>query len=82
MEWEIAGYSISSVILHGFWALLWCLPLLVALSLMLATRFRPTWDFLMEDSCTRILTLLGIFSLVAGLSFLSHVSADIYGLGF
>ena len=82
----ICGYSIFWVIrceiLHGLFALLWCLPSFVALSLMLTTQFRSTWESLMEDSYTRILTWLGIFSLVAGLSFLSHVSADTCGLGF
>ncbi len=82
----ICGYSIfwaiRCEILHGLFALLWCLPSFVALSLMLTTQFRSTWESLMEDFYTRILTWSGIFSLVAGLSFLSHVYADTCGAGF
>ena len=76
------GYILRCEILHGLFALLWCFPSFVVLSLMLTTQFRSTWESLMEDSCTHILTLLGIFSLVTGLSFLSHVYADICGLAF
>jgi hypothetical protein len=69
-------------VLHGLWAILWCSPLLLVLSLMWITRWRSFWGALMRDSFTRISLLVGLFLLVLGLSWLSHVFADIYGLGF
>jgi hypothetical protein len=69
-------------VLHGLWAILWCSPLLLGLWLMWITRWRSLWESLMEDSFTRISLLVALFLLVLGLSWLSHVFADLFSLGF
>lgn len=69
-------------IMHGLWAVLWCLPLLAVFYLTSITQLRVYWEFLTEDSFTRILLLVAIILLVLGLSWQSHAFADVYGLGF
>jgi len=49
---------------------------------MWITRWRSLWESLMEDSFTRISLLVALFLLVLGLSWLSHVFADLFSLGF
>lgn len=83
----ICGYEIVYLLrceaLHGLFSLLWCLPLLLVCYLTLTTY---SIGYLAGgnrvDTSWAILKLLGISCLVVGLSFLSHVFADIYGLGF
>jgi EamA domain-containing membrane protein RarD len=69
-------------VLHGLFAVLWCLPLLVGLLLILTTRWRRYWESMTEDSSTLSLLLLGLVLYVVGLSWLSHVFADALNLGF
>ena len=83
----ICGYEIGWIITcelkHIGFGLVCCLPVwLLLLYLTLTTRLRSTWEFLMEDSLCHILIWLGISLLVVGVSFLSHVWADMHGLGF
>lgn len=85
MIWEILfliGWILVAEVLHGLWAVLWCLPLLLVLSLTLTTPLRGYWESLMQDSLWRTLMLLAIGLLVVGLSWQSHVFADVHGLGF
>jgi hypothetical protein len=85
MMWEIQ-YSIGLILKyevpHGLLAVIWCLPLWLALLLILITPLRGFWAYLMKDSLWRTLTLLAIGLLVVGLSWQSHVFADVHALGF
>jgi hypothetical protein len=83
--WEIPypiGLILRYEVLHGLWAVLWCLPLWLVLLLTLITPLRGCWTYLMKDSLWRTFTLLAIGLLVVGLSWQSHVFADVHALGF
>ncbi len=78
--------SLASILrdelLHGLWAVLWCSPLWLALWLTWTTRWRAYWESIAQDSFTRILLWLALSCFVLGLSWLSHVFADFFQLGF
>jgi len=83
----ICGSTLSHIIycevLHGLFAILWCLPLLVVSLWILTTRCTTISNGVSRaDTLWMNLRLLGISLLVVGLSFLSAVYADIYKLGF
>jgi hypothetical protein len=75
-------WALRDELLHGLWAVLWCSPFLLVLLLILTTRLRCFWESMMQDSLCRILILPAIGLLVVGLSWQSHVFADVHMLGF
>lgn len=81
---EIAGHPIEYIIqcefLHATYALLWCAPVLVLWWIL--TTYSQNLSDMMEDSCTKRLVYVGLFSLLVGLAFCSHLYADINKLGF
>ncbi|MBA7704101.1 hypothetical protein ES703_112901 [subsurface metagenome] len=83
----ICGFSILFIIycvtLHGLFAVSWCLlPVLVG-SWILTTRYTTSSAGVSRaDTLWDTLSVAGMSCLVVGLSFLSHVWADVQGLGF
>ncbi len=79
---NLIGVIIGKEVLHGLWAVLWCLPLLLVLLLISTTPLHGYWESLITDSLWGTLILLAIGLLVVGLSWQAHVFADVHGLGF
>jgi len=76
------GSILRAELLHGLFAVLWCLPLWLGLWLTWTTRWRAYWASVTADSFTRTLLWLALVCWVLGLSWLSHVFADYFRLGF
>ena len=75
----LCGYEISLIVKclfgHAMFALLCSLPVLVSWWIL-----TTHWD--MDDSYTQPLMYVGFYILLLGVSFCSHVFADINCLGF
>lgn len=83
----ICGYEILHIIccevVHGLFAISWCLLPVLVLSWILTTCYtRYSVGETMGATLWATLSLLAISCLVVGLSFLSHVFADTHELGF
>ena len=80
----LCGYEISLIVKclfgHAIFALLCSLPVLV--SWWILTTYSDTFQDMLADSYIQPLMYVGLYILLLGVSFCSHVFADINCLGF